>query len=107
MALRNKHVAISDICLGCSNDLKDIFHALVKCLLAKDVWKLSALGDLNVQADSFRDWWKLIFQRQNMDELNMTAMILWSIWNSRNDLIWNRRRKSSNWIFHAALHTLI
>ena len=42
-----------------------------------------------------------------MDELNMIAMILWSLWNSRNDLIWNRWRKSSNWIFHAAFHTLI
>ena len=42
-----------------------------------------------------------------MDELNMIAMFLWSLWNSRNDLIWNRWRKSSNWIFHAALHTFI
>ena len=107
MALRNKHVAISDICLGCCNNPEDTFYALVKCPLAKDVWKLSALGDLSVVVNSFRDWWILVFQRQNMEELNKTAMFLWSIWNSRNDLVWNRRKRSSYWIFNAALQSLI
>ena len=107
VALRKKHVTISDICLGCSNVSKDTFHALVKCPLAKDVWKLTDLGDLSEVVDSFRDWWKLAVQRQNMGELNMTAIILWSLWNSRNELILNGRRKSSSWTFNAALHTLI
>ena len=47
--------------------------------LAKDVWKLSDLGDLSEVVDSFRDWWKLVVQRQNMEELNMIAMLLWRL----------------------------
>ena len=86
---------------------QDTFHTLVKCPLAKDVWKLSDLGDLSEVVDSFRDWWKLVVQRQNMEELNMTTMLLLSLWNSRNELIWNGRRKSSSWTFNAAIHTLI
>ena len=87
MTLKNKHVTIFYICLGCFNIPEDTFHALVKCPLAKDVWKLSDLGDLSEVVDSFRDWWKLVVQRQNMEELNMTTMLLLSLWNSRNELI--------------------
>ena len=79
MALRKKHVTIFDICPGCSNVLEDTFHTSVKCPMVKDVWKLTDLGVLSEVVDSFRDWWKLAVQRQNMEELNMTTMILWSL----------------------------
>ena len=36
----------------------------------------------------------------------MTAMIAWNIWNNRNDIVWNKKNNSTDWILRQAKYYL-
>ena len=102
VALRSRRVDVASHCPVCRNVPEDTFHALVKCYQAKQVWRLTPVGDIFGVVHSFVDWWRQILKKQNMDVVVQVAMTLWSIWKGRNDLIWKGIVSKANQIIYNA-----
>ena len=96
--LRMKKIDISDVCSVCNDSVEDIPHALVKCSYARKVWCQSGIEDRSGGVVMFEDWWKKIIQSQKMEDVNLAAMISWSLWNNKNDVVWNDRCKPFGWL---------
>ena len=106
MALRTKRVAITESCPICSNSAEDILHALIKCPGAKEVWRTLSLGDISALVNSFGEWWLQVLQNRDLDVVNMTTMIVWNLWNNRNNLVWNNKSNNAYWIISLAVNNL-
>ena len=102
VALRSRRVYVTSHCPVCRNAPEDTIHALVKCYQAKQVWRLTPVGDISSVVHSFVDWWRQILKKQNMDVVVQVAMTLWSIWKGRNDLIWKGIVSKTNQIIYNA-----
>ena len=107
LALRSKNVDVSVMCPVCNGSPEDILHALVKCSHARSVWCQSSLRDLSGSVDSFGGWWQQVMKRQRSQGACMSGMIVWSIWNNRNDLVWNGSRKPNALVIIIAHDSLI
>ena len=77
------------MCLVCNRNPEDIVHALVKYPLARSVWCQTPLGDLSVSVNNFANWWQQVMRQQRTEKACMSTMIVWSIWNNHNNLLWN------------------
>ncbi|XP_073139005.1 uncharacterized protein [Henckelia pumila] len=102
MALRGRRINIQEWCPLGNHDPETDIHALVLCPFARSVWRLSSIGSIVSGATSFTDRWISLTNNHPPSEIDSAAMILWSIWNSRNDVVWNRNTKTQV-VFHSAL----
>ena len=58
----------------CSIDIFNTLHVLIKCPRAKEVWRVSSLGDISALVNSFGEWWLQVLQNRDLDVVTMTAM---------------------------------
>ena len=107
MALRSRHVEVSAMCPVCNGSPEDTLHALVKCPRVRSIWNQSLLGDLSGSINCFSSWWQLVKSRQKPEEVCMTAMVAWSIWNNRNDIVWNGKSKNDRALLNSAQDSLL
>lgn len=72
--------------------IESIFHALVQCKVATICWQVFNLGINTERTMNF----PVLLERSLTGELkNNKAKIItlcWSIWRSRNDLVWNKKQ---------------
>jgi hypothetical protein len=85
-------------CLFCS-EAETVHHLFLECCVAKYSWEILS-EILNVQiGQDFVSVAKLWLQNKKYKEVNMcTAALLWTLWKSRNDLVfqgakWTGMRK--------------
>ncbi|XP_073126761.1 uncharacterized protein [Henckelia pumila] len=81
------------------------FHTLVLCPVASGIWNLSSIGSFVGSVSSFRAWWQVLETNRSKSDIEKAAIVLWSIWNNRNDAVWNGKQNSSINIFHSAMKT--
>ncbi|OVA05767.1 Reverse transcriptase zinc-binding domain [Macleaya cordata] len=94
----------SMICPICHMEPETILHALVTCDKVENVWRIS---DLNVRTESFKDktfldWVNYWMDGNNEDLLASVMTLMWSIWCSRNNLLFNGRTDNERSIIHHA-----
>ena len=83
------------ICCGSAEAIETIEHVLLQCKKARDIWKCAPLqwDGLEDQTGCFKQWWKIIMQARNRNEgedyISLTIHVLWQIWKTRNDRIFN------------------
>ena len=69
--------------------METVFHDLVGCKVVKKIWKITRFeDDLKVCVD--QDMLSLLIGlklRRSKDDIELLVMILWMIWNARNNLI--------------------
>ena len=92
--LLRRGIQLDPSCLACLTDIEDTDHIFLHCPLAKQTWDLAIshkwlpsppFGSLNLLArDQLHD---LALQKSPI--LTRVALLFWSIWKSRNDLIFN------------------
>ena len=90
----------------CSSDGESILHCLVTYPRDIEVWKASPIGWTGVSCVSMDEWWCNVIDRCTDDDLQLAAVILWSLWNNRNDMVWNLKHKAAIRIVHDALSFL-
>nr|XP_016455041.1 PREDICTED: uncharacterized protein LOC107779186 [Nicotiana tabacum] len=86
--LFSKKVLQSNICPACLQYAESIMHCLVMCTAAKLVWLKSSMGWRPVGA-SFMEWFTALVAAVTKEKLQEAIMLLWEIWNARNNLVWN------------------
>ncbi|XP_062075648.1 uncharacterized protein LOC133779747 [Humulus lupulus] len=89
--LKMKHVAIDLYYPFCNMSEETIYHSLVICSFAQEVWN-SLTVDVNADGfEVFGDWFDAIFQRYYKDRMGKIATICKALWGVRNYLVWNHK----------------
>ncbi|XP_073119607.1 uncharacterized protein [Henckelia pumila] len=102
-ALRGRRIDVQEWCPFCNHDPESDIHVLVRCSFARNVWCLTSIGSLVNAATSFRDWWTFLSTNHSSSDIESAAMILWNIWNARNDVVWNGFSKSPTLVYQSAV----
>lgn len=91
--LRMKHVNIDNVCPHCQLSPETIVHALLTCTFAKECWHQTQthVGSDMQDHESFLYWMVTVFDTWTTEKRQEAAMMLWSIWRGRNDLVWKQK----------------
>ncbi|WCJ38409.1 hypothetical protein M5689_019472 [Euphorbia peplus] len=89
-ALISRFVPIDGGCPWCSAVIEDVFHALVGCSKARQVWLFSNIGDLSFQFSNFASFWSHICKHYSQHDVELAAMICWVLWVDINNWVWNK-----------------
>ncbi|XP_074352009.1 uncharacterized protein LOC141691167 [Apium graveolens] len=80
------------MCPVCDEVAETIMHILVLCKVVKACWQVFKAG-INVDgALEFTDWLAGILEGQSKNNKANILTLCWSIWRSRNDLVWYNKR---------------
>lgn len=90
--LRSKHVQVNNTCPVCNKKPESIFHALLQCKVATTCWKIFKRGIRTGEHMKFAEWLELNLIDQSRESKAKIVTLCWSIWRSRNDLVWSKRR---------------
>uniref|UniRef100_A0A803NKP8 RNase H type-1 domain-containing protein n=1 Tax=Cannabis sativa TaxID=3483 RepID=A0A803NKP8_CANSA len=100
--LRTKRVEVSSVCPVCNSQEESIFHALVGCPAAALCWNRVGIGTAASQQNTFFDWCASKFLVCDADQKKLIVALCWSIWNARNDKVWNNKTSSVESIVFSA-----
>ncbi|XP_058742176.1 uncharacterized protein LOC131614632 [Vicia villosa] len=106
--LQQHHVQCSSICPWCDIEEEDEWHVFFGCISTSQSWRaagLSALIDSRIH--SFHDAKSLIFDvcsREDRRDAGRFAMVLESLWRSRNNVVWQDDREDAIRIGLQAYH---
>ncbi|XP_074323130.1 uncharacterized protein LOC141660070 [Apium graveolens] len=90
--LQTKHVRVNNMCPVCNEAAETIIHILVQCKVAKACWQVFKDGTNIEGALEFTDWLAGILEGQSKNNKAKILTMCWSIWRSRNDLVWHNKR---------------
>lgn len=94
--LIHRHIPVDPTCPRCCHDTESSLHASFLCPFAQQVWRLSGLPisitDENVSLHQKLD---TIFSYASRSDLSdehklLPFWVIWRLWKSRNDLLFNR-----------------
>lgn len=105
-ALAAKNIDVPSLCPVCNLEPESIFHILIACAKAQSIWALSEVGDLSASVSNLVDWWAVVCALNGGMFAKFGAMIVWAIWSSRNNLVWNNSNQSARVVFDDALSSL-
>ncbi|XP_074322735.1 uncharacterized protein LOC141659705 [Apium graveolens] len=74
---------------------ESILHSLVTCQYAKQSWLLLLPGINFFEASNFNSWLWTVLSTVDSRKHAEIVMLCWSLWRSRNDLIWNQKSTSA------------
>ncbi|GER44510.1 RNA-directed DNA polymerase (reversetranscriptase)-related family protein [Striga asiatica] len=98
--LKKKCIQVDPICCICGKFEESLEHIFFHCDRASKVWKLSGLdwSGLQQHTDSFNSWWAGICHIQRVqciqDRVHYSTYILWWLWKTRNNWLFNKVRIS-------------
>lgn len=90
--LQQKGVSVPALCPVCKNEnetTEQVFFFL-RCYQAVQCWQLVAPG-LQHAGGNYFQWWEDILTNFNSDKRAEIATICWSLWKSRNEVVWNNK----------------
>lgn len=89
--LRSKFVPVDVTCPSCQVESESIVHALVSCPFALSCWRQVGYIFSPSMSGCFLDWISPLFVGLYDDDRAIVAMICWTLWRCRNDLVWNQK----------------
>ncbi|XP_019180212.1 PREDICTED: uncharacterized protein LOC109175404 [Ipomoea nil] len=84
-------VNISPVCAVCGVENEDVMHALVLCDYAKIIWAQSNLPLPSTVTNIFYEWFDELLNILDSDGILYAAAILYYLWRTRNEAVWNAR----------------
>lgn len=108
LALASKQVQVNTRCPWCFMNTENDTHILFGCEFARTVWSTTTLYNhtRSIQNESCHDVFIRVFQTLNREQCAMFGMICWSLWNRRNQWLWNRVNGSAFGVKSVALSLL-
>ncbi|XP_073136793.1 uncharacterized protein [Henckelia pumila] len=102
-ALQHRQVEVPEWCPLCHSEPEDGLHALVSCPAARCIWCLTSIWKQYGSVDTLEDWWNNLIRTRTPSDIEMAAVVLWSIWHNRNEVVWNGKCRSAIQILSSAL----
>lgn len=78
-------------CPVCHGDAETIEHALLECSFAREVWALANFRETLPETESLKERWTTFVERATHEDQSRSAILMWGIWNHRNELLWRGR----------------
>uniref|UniRef100_A0A803PIQ4 RNase H type-1 domain-containing protein n=1 Tax=Cannabis sativa TaxID=3483 RepID=A0A803PIQ4_CANSA len=75
----------------CTAALETTLHVLVRCPFAVVCWRQTKVPAVAPAAMLFMSWFEAGLISSREEESVEAAMVLWSIWNTINDVVWNAK----------------
>ncbi|KAL0011792.1 hypothetical protein SO802_006900, partial [Lithocarpus litseifolius] len=84
--LWRRRVVQAVVCPGCFSDCEETIHALWSCPVLRSIWEADELTKkfLKFKFSSFADLLDMFFSFKESTDLNLLAVLFWSIWEKRN-----------------------
>ncbi|GAU46665.1 hypothetical protein TSUD_184530 [Trifolium subterraneum] len=80
-------------CPVCDEEIEDELHIFFRCAVARDSWSAAGLSSVlhnaTYQQTNAMDRIFAICSNESSDTVGRVAMLLWCIWQNRNDKLWN------------------
>ena len=94
--LNMRGIIIYRYCQVCGEEIENIYHMLISCRVAKEIWSFS-LSELSCQHESdnaiFEVFQNLMDIMKNSQPLNnLPFFVGWRIWKIRNKLVYENKR---------------
>jgi hypothetical protein len=84
--LHRRHILDDPVCITCNSEPETIIHILWLCSTSQNVWQ-SVLWSHKLTRDTYSDFQELLLncvQNLTLPELQLFAMLSWSLWYRRN-----------------------
>ncbi|XP_062099708.1 uncharacterized protein LOC133805540 [Humulus lupulus] len=92
LQLHLKHVDIEKNCPYCHGELESILHCLINCPFVQNCWRYSGLKVVCPFFGSFAKWLEQSFNNNDEDSRQKIASLYWSVWRTRNELVWHNKK---------------
>jgi ribonuclease HI len=106
--LRNRYVNCTLECPLCLENFEDEWHLFFECEGSKEAWNVMGLGHvISSRLQLFDRMDKLIFDvcaHESELVAGRMAILIWTIWNNRNNLVWNEQRINARQVGFQAQH---
>lgn len=82
---------IDDHCTLCRARGESTLHLMRDCIFAKHVWFASPIGlpSCSLPSSSILKWMSHWATNLNISNFSVCSMIIWAIWEARNNRLWN------------------
>lgn len=100
--LRMKQVSVNALCVLCNREVETVNHVLLDCTFAKSCWGMIGNGNDNTTQVSFASWALNVYNTWSSENRQIGAMLCWTIWKCRNDLVWNQKCMEVTEAVHSA-----
>jgi ribonuclease HI len=108
--LRGRYVPCPSECPLCTNNDEDDWHTLFGCCDSQQVWIESGLREvIEPRLLAHNDVKSVIFElcrSESAETIGHFAMVIWCIWNNRNNWVWNGVKDSAKEVAHRASHMI-
>ncbi|XP_074326920.1 uncharacterized protein LOC141664864 [Apium graveolens] len=86
-----KQVSVNALCVLCNSEVENVKHVLLDCSFTKPCWEMIGNYNDNTTQVSFTSWALNIYNTWSSENRHIGAMMCWTIWKCRNDLVWNQK----------------
>ncbi|GAU18498.1 hypothetical protein TSUD_366810 [Trifolium subterraneum] len=108
--LQDKGIECPTDCVLCEDHDEDSFHLFFKCRNSLNIWNQTNIAQAVLQASEEQsDAAAVIFtllQQVDKDKTGIFAIIIWSIWNQRNDKVWRNKDTPQQTVILRAMNFL-
>ncbi|CAA0832958.1 Unknown protein [Striga hermonthica] len=107
--LARRRILSDTTCEVCGEATEIVAHILFHCPRAVICWKLSGLlwDSLQQEDVTFQSWWmelcKIKEDHFRTERMSISALLIWNIWKSINEWIWNRTHREAKEIVEKTL----
>ncbi|CAJ2669264.1 unnamed protein product [Trifolium pratense] len=96
--LRQHYVQCPSVCQLCEDEVEDNWHVMFGCQESRQSWAAVGLSTIiELRLLRFNEAKALIHDVCH-DEEKEFAVMIWMLWNNRNDRLWNKEKKSATQI---------
>lgn len=102
-----RYVPVQTTCPICNFGEESIIHALVSCSFAASCWQKVLGTSALVNRSMFKDWFEHVLSSYSSDRWAEVVMLCWSVWNARNELVWQQKRARVDSVVYSAKNYLV
>ncbi|XP_060964534.1 uncharacterized protein LOC133033601 [Cannabis sativa] len=90
--LSQRHIISSPLCPLCKNSPETVMHALLECSRARKAWKASDFAHFYLQNNHLDiiQFLSNVFSSLDKGSADLLMCFMWTIWNQRNNVFFNR-----------------
>uniref|UniRef100_A0A2C9UVF2 Reverse transcriptase zinc-binding domain-containing protein n=1 Tax=Manihot esculenta TaxID=3983 RepID=A0A2C9UVF2_MANES len=93
--LVSRHIPIQDVCPFYLVESEIVFHALISCQFARQVWRASYLGWFSPPSATFTEWLWKILNLFNGSDVALALVLCWCLWEAHNKCIWQQQTSAA------------
>lgn len=105
-SLLSKRVSVSYYCPLCNRGVETTLHCLVTCDFAQWCLQILGLGNIMHGNVNFAGWFEHVMGQYSNGMISNIGMLLWSIWNARNSVVWQGTYMHVDEVIRVARSTL-